>query len=265
MRFRIKIILLFVWTCTVMETAARRLTEFLPTKGRPRTAIIVCPGGSYCWLSKKTEGTEVAHWLNENGIAAYVLHYPTAGWAAFAWHTRLLFRGRQHPDQFDAINAALREIRSKGYAHVGAMGFSAGGHLVLLAAEYAPRSIAPDFIAALYPVVSLSAPCTHRRSRRGLLGEYRRHDTSLCDSLSMEKHADRIDCPTFLINCEDDPIVNEHNAELMDSALTANRKPHYFHQYKTGGHGFGVDESKTSHEAIGWKQRFMAWLRQIFG
>lgn len=241
---------------------AQKLLEFLPSHASS-SAVIVCPGGSYCWLSKKTEGTDVARWLNDNGIAAYVLYYPTAGWAGFAWHTRMIFHGRQYPDQLNAIAEALRKVKAKGYAHVGAMGFSAGGHLVLNAAEYLPHDQAPDFVVPIYPVVTMSNPCVHRRSRRGLLGEYRWHKKEICDSLSMEMHADRIECPVFMINCKDDPIVNFHNSELMDSALTANGKPHLYHQYATGGHGFGVNADKTSKEAIGWKILFLKWFHDL--
>ena len=80
----------------------------------------------------------------------------------------------------------------------------------------------------------------------------------------MELHADRISCPVFLMNCKDDPIVDHRNAELMDSALTAHRKPHLYLQYATGGHGFGTTATKTSREAIGWKNRFLEWLKHLF-
>ena len=64
-----------------------------------------------------------------------------------------------------------------------------------------------------------------------------------------------------MINCTDDPIVNHHNAELMDSALTVNRVPHFYRQYRTGGHGFGVNPRKTSEEAIEWKEEFLKWIK----
>lgn len=260
---RLSILLLIAgFLPSALSLSARRLQEFLPAKSTS-TAVVVCPGGSYCWLSKKTEGREVGQWLADHGIAAYVLYYPTAGWAGFALHSRWLFHGRQHPDQINALNRALEIVRSKGYRRVGAMGFSAGGHLVLQAAAYSPRNLSPDFVAPIYPVVSMSHPCVHRRSRRGLLGECRWRDKLVCDSLSMERHADRICCPVFMINCTDDPIVNHHNAELMDSALTVHRVPHFYRQYRTGGHGFGVNPRKTSEEAIEWKEEFLKWVKAI--
>lgn len=235
------------------------LYEYLPTQ-ECQTAVVVCPGGSYCWLSKKYEGSEVARWLNSQGIAAYVLHYPTAGWAGYAWHSRAVFGGPRYPDELNHLREAVREVRAKGYRHVGAMGFSAGGHLVLNAAE---EGFPLDFIVPMYPVVTMNEPYVHHRSRRGLMGEFRWKNATLRDSLSMELHADRIECPVFMVNCKDDPIVDYHNALLMDSALTVHGKPHYYKLYERGGHGFGATAEKTSPEAIGWKQDFISWLKTM--
>lgn len=260
-RLRYVILLLLPLLMWSMAAQAQRLTEYLPAV-KADIAVVVCPGGSYCWLSKKYEGSEVGKWLADNGIAAYVLEYPTAGWAAFAFHTRWFYRGHQHPDALNALSDAIRGIRQR-YRVVGAMGFSAGGHLVLSAAAYLPEELKPDFIVPVYPVVTFSHPSVHRRSRRGLLGEHRWHDKVMCDSLSMERHADRIDCPVLLINCKDDPVVNYRNSELMDSALTANNKPHRYIQYATGGHGFGTTPERTTAEAILWKKEFLEWFQQI--
>ena len=41
----------------------------------PVPAVVVCPGGAYLHLSYKTEGTEIAEWLQGLGIAAFVLKY----------------------------------------------------------------------------------------------------------------------------------------------------------------------------------------------
>ena len=142
---------------------------------------------------------------------------------------------------------------------IGLMGFSAGGHLVMHAAEQlAGTKKAPAFVAPLYPVVSMTHPCTHKRSRRGLLGEF--PSQQMKDSLSLEHHIPK-DCPpVFLMNCNDDPVVHYHNAELLDSALTVHNIPHHYEHYSTGGHGFGVTSQKTTVEAIGWKHKFMEWL-----
>src|SRR5580658_9277469 len=47
--------------------------------GDPRiangTSVIICPGGSFCYLHIITEGADVARWLNKKGVSAFVLEY----------------------------------------------------------------------------------------------------------------------------------------------------------------------------------------------
>ena len=121
----------------------------------------------------------------------------------------------------------------------------------------------PSFIAAIYPVVSMSHPDSHKRSRRALLGEYKKYSRKMRDSLSIEKHV-TMDCPpVFLVNCKDDPIVKYHNSELLDSALTAQGITHRYIQYPTGGHGFGASETKGTAECRVWKREFLSWLKSL--
>jgi acetyl esterase/lipase len=52
------------------------LTAFLPEKSKVNgTAVVVCPGGGFFFLSWESEGTEVAEWLRARGVAAFVLKY----------------------------------------------------------------------------------------------------------------------------------------------------------------------------------------------
>mgnify|MGYP006362399169 FL=1 len=245
------------------------LTPYLVKGNTPAPAVIVCPGGSYFWHDMVNEGSKVAEWLNANGISAFVLRYRTAYVPAFITHFRLLFRGNRYPDALNDLRQSLRLVRHQAQefnidtTKIGVMGFSAGGHLVMSAVELLPRSEWPAFVVPVYPVVSFIDPCVHKRSRRGLLGDSRKHNKQLCDSLSLERHVPQ-DCPpVFLINCKDDPIVNHRNAELLDSALTAKNVPHKFIQYKTGGHGFGASEKKGSAECRQWKAEFIKWFRTL--
>ena len=251
--------------CWLLAVGAQaiNLKEFLPVGTTSETAIIVCPGGSYFWLDDEVEGDSVARSLTQNGIAAYVLRYRTGGVVPFITHSRLVIPGHQHPMPLNDVQEAMRQVRQKGYRRVGVMGFSAGGHLSLSAAIFGRGELRPDFIAPCYPVVTMSHPCVHKRSRRGLLGEWRKHSRQLRDSLSLEKHVTDDMPPVFLMNCVDDPIVDYRNSELMDSALTAHHVRHRYIQYRTGGHGFGTTWSKTSEEASHWFAEFLAWLREL--
>ena len=231
--------------------------------------IVVCPGGSYFWHDIETEGHDVGRWLQKNGINAFVLNYRTAYVSAFISHYRLLFRGNRYPDPQDDLCQAIHYIKAhaKEYSldstKIGVMGFSAGGHLAMSAAELFNRQYRPAFVVAIYPVVTMMESCVHKRSRRGLLGDSRTRNKVLREKLSLERHVTS-DCPpVFLVNCKDDPIVDYRNSELLDSALTAKNIDHQYIQFNTGGHGFGVSEQKGSAECRQWKSMFLEWIENI--
>ncbi len=244
------------------------LTPFL-VSGSNNPAIIVCPGGSYFWHDTENEGHLVAEWLQGNGISAFVLRYRTAYVPAFVTHYRYVFRGNRYPDPQDDLRQTLHYIRerSKDFGidvnRIGVMGFSAGGHLVMSSVELFDKSDWPAFIVPVYPVVTMIEKYVHKRSRRGLLGDSRVNNEELRDLLSLERHVPE-DCPpVFLVNCKDDPIVDYHNSELLDSALTAQGISHIYIQYQTGGHGFGASNTEGSPECRQWRQSFLDWFRQL--
>lgn len=259
-----------IWQGTTCKKKVE-MTAYL-AQGDHNKAVIVCPGGSYLWHDMDAEGHAVGKWLQKNGISAFVLHYRTAGFMAFFWHYRYLFRGVRYPDALNDLYQATLYIKEHAREYrvnpdsVGAMGFSAGGHLVMSAGEHLcplQEKLKLAFIAPIYPVVTMSEPCVHKRSRRALLGDNRKNNKKLRDSLSLERHVPD-DCPpVFLVNCKDDPIVKYHNSELLDSALTAHQIPHRYIQYQTGGHGFGASEEKGTAECRQWKVEFLTWLREL--
>ena len=244
------------------------MTAYL-AEGEGDTAVIICPGGSYFWHDMKNEGQLVAEWLRENGISAFVLKYRTAGTPAFVLRYRHLFRGVRYPDAQNDLSQALMIVRSKSKElgidprKVGAMGFSAGGHLVMTGAELLPRAERPSFVAAIYPVVTMTEECVHNRSRRALLGDNKKNNKALKQLLSLEQNVPD-DCPpVFLVNCVDDPTVHYHNSELLDSALSHKNIPHTYIQYKTGGHGFGASDVKGTTESRQWKDEFIKWIKTL--
>ncbi len=269
-----------IWAGTECKSTVT-LTPY-PAAGDNNIAIIVCPGGSYFWLDKKTEGVGVAQWLQSQGITAFVLEYRVGGIAGFITHYRLLSRGNRYPDMLMDVQRSIQLVRENARSYgidpnrLGVMGFSAGGHLTAMSGLFfdndllssvgiTPRvSLKPDFIAPIYPVVSLVDKSVHKRSRRGLLGEGKSISRVMKDSLSLERHVRADMPPTYLMNCVDDPIVDYHNSELLDSAMTAMDVPHRYVRYETGGHGFGATPEKTTPEAIAWREDFIDWLKKIF-
>ena len=257
------------------------LTPYVVEGNTDAPVVIVCPGGSYCWLDVKGEGIEVAEWLQSQGVSAFVLQYRTAGFGAYFTRYRYVARGNRHPDMICDIQRAIRYIRENAGSFginpdkLGVLGFSAGGHVALCSACFSgtdytdlPQgpsrvSLKPAFVGAIYPVVTMSGEYAHKRSRRGLLGEWGKSNKKLRESLSIEKHIPA-DCPPiFMANCKDDPVVDWHNSVLLDEALTNAGIEHTYIQYETGRHGFGVSEVYGSKESREWKLRFKEWLDSL--
>lgn len=264
-----------IWEGTACKASQVTLTAYLP-EGTPKAAVIVCPGGSYHWLDPHAEGDMVGEWLQREGYAAYVLRYRVAGKFEFVAKYRSFFRGNRHPDMICDLQRAIQLVRERYQGPVGVMGFSAGGHLAMSGAEFfgtsflsrygiEPKvSLRPDFVAPVYPVVTLrDSRYVHRRSRLGLLSEPRVKNQALMDSLSLELHVQPNTPPVFLVSCQDDPVVDYHNALLLDSALTVKHIPHRFLQFETGGHGFGADPSRQNEETSTWQQAFLDWLKLL--
>lgn len=246
-----------------------KLTPYI-VEGDNNIGVIVCPGGSYFWHDSETEGHDVAKWLNKNGISSFVLDYRTGTVPAFIFHHRYLFRGNRYPDPQDDLRQAIKIVRKNATefgvdsTKIGAMGFSAGGHLVMSSGELFDLQDRPNFIVPIYPVVTMTEACVHKRSRRGLLGDNQQNDAQLKDLLSLERHVPENCPPVFLVNCKDDPIVDYHNSILLDSALTSKNVKHEYLLYETGGHGFGASDTKGTAECRQWKERFIEWIKTIF-
>src|SRR5262245_46862238 len=60
----------------ILNVVNPTLTPYLPQSGKATgTGIIVAPGGAFVALAMDVEGNDVAHWVQEKGIAAFVLKY----------------------------------------------------------------------------------------------------------------------------------------------------------------------------------------------
>lgn len=272
-----------IWKGTPNESAHVTLKAYRAMEPQSGIAVIVCPGGSYYWLGDKIEGDDVATWLQSNGISAFVLRYRTAGEMAFIFRYRSNMVDNMHPVMLQDLQRSIQLLRENAVNYnidinkIGVMGFSAGGHLAMTSALFSSTnflspykitptvSLKPNFIVPIYPVVTFrDKRYAHRRSQRGLLGESKYMDKTMQDSLSIENHITSDTPPVFLVNCKDDPTVKYQNSILLDSALAANNVSHKYILYEKGGHGFGITASRTSSEAIGWKEEFLKWIKSLF-
>jgi acetyl esterase/lipase len=138
------------------------VTLFLPPKEKANgVAVIVIPGGGHKEIWITHEGYNVARWLNEKGIAAFVLKY------RLARDTNSTYTVEK--ETLADIQRAIRLVRNRAKdwnvdtAKIGVMGFSAGGEVAALSAmrfDYGNpnaidaidrKSSRPAFQALIYP------------------------------------------------------------------------------------------------------------------
>jgi acetyl esterase/lipase len=238
------------------------LTAYLPAANPTRTAVIVAPGGGYAHLSMQKEGSDIAHWLNAQGVAAFVLKYrlgPT-------YH---------HPVELGDAQRAIRTVRahaeSLGYAsdHIGVWGFSAGGHLAASAGtlfDAGPpasadaidkESARPDFLILAYPVITMDERYAHMGSRKMLLGDH--PEAAMLDLLSPEKHVTKDTPPTFIYSTTDDQTVPIMNSVMFYSALVSAKVPAEMHLFVHGPHGTGLAPGFP--DLKGWPDLLATWMR----
>ena len=236
--------------------------------GRKTAAVIICPGGSYHHLGMPHEGFASQEWFTSVGISAFVLRY------------RVAYNAHHHPEMLEDIQMAIAYVRAHAdewnidKERVGAIGYSAGGHLVTMAAAFGTESelaklgvmteerVRPDFVMPIYPVVSMQDDIAHRRSRKSLLN--RDQSPQRKDRYSMELNVPADMPPVFLLACRDDPVVLFENAVRLDAALSAQGVPHHFVAYESGGHGFGMKQNSAIMQAEHWNDAvLLPWLREI--
>ena len=200
------------------------------SKGTTDKAAIVCPGGGYTTLSKESEGTQIAHWLSENGVSAAVLFYNMPN-------------GKKDVPARDARQAVeyMRKHASElgGFTKLGIVGSSAGGHL---ASTIATHTDLVDFQILLYPVISMNPSITHRGSHDRLLGE--NPGKELEDQYSNEKRVTPKTPPALILFSADDKTVPPlTNAMAYADALMRNGVYVSLHCYPKGGHGWGFRDA----------------------
>ena len=232
------------------------------------SAIVICPGGGYGALAPH-EGREYARWLNEHGIAGFVLKY------------RLGSDGYRHPAMLQDAARAIRLVRANAAGwkldphRIGIIGSSAGVHLAstLLthfdagnpdAADAVERvSSRPDLGILCYAVITMGG-LTHQGSRNNLLGT--NPPPELVQDLSNELHVTRDTPPCFIWGTDEDKAVPIENSLLFAGALRKAGVPFDLHIYQKGGHGMGLgarqynpDDPAKLHP---WTGDCIFWLKE---
>ena len=245
------------------------LAVYLPSAKRSTgQAALIIPGGGYQAVVLEWEGTDVAKWLNANGIAAFVLKYrlPITANNIVRYKSPLQ----------DAVRA-IRLIRKNAEAwkinpqNIGVMGFSAGGHLASsLGTHYEEihyeetddvdsLSARPDFMVLVYAVISMEKEFTHIGSRRNLLGD--KPNKELKKYFSSENYVCENTPPTFLVHGSDDEVVDVRNSIAFYEALREKGVEVEMHLFAHGEHGFSLADGDTT---LGmWKNLCINWLKNL--
>jgi endo-1,4-beta-xylanase len=217
------------------------LTVFLPSPAKNTgTAVILAPGGGHRELWVMHEGENVARWLNERGIAAFVLRY------RLGREKGSPYKIAEHAlqDGQRAVRLVRAHAREWGVdpARVGMMGFSAGGEVVAMVAGHADAGSKE----AADPVDRESSRLAFQALiYSGPLGIVREKATSDMP-------------PAFILVGDEDnaaKVLVEHYQALRKAKVSAE-----LHVYAKTPHGFGYRPQKTARPVDIWLERFVGFL-----
>ncbi len=243
------------------------LEVYLPSKGNANgKAVVIFPGGGYQGLAYDWEGTDIAKWLNANGIAGIVVKY------RLPVSSSIITR---HVAPLQDAQRAIRIVRSKSEewnitGEIGVIGFSAGGHLASTLGTHFMTdtkgakdhienfNARPDFMVLLYPVISfLDHP--HKGSRDALLGKNQTED--LIKIYSNENQVTPSTPPTILIHSSDDKAVPVENSLSFYNALRQQNVPTEIHIFPNGGHGYSL--ALDNRHLHSWTSLVIEWIGQL--
>ncbi|WP_437609233.1 alpha/beta hydrolase [Erwinia sp. V71] len=222
-------------------------------------SVLIAGGGGYKRIQIGKESWPAARWLAARGYTAAILSYrlPGEGWRD---HNLVSLQDAQR---------ALRILRQRE-KRVSVLGFSAGGHLMGMAATRPgfrsypvtdPLDELPataDSAALIYPVITLEKPYTHTSAHKLLVGAGA--SAAANAAWSVQNYVTPHSPPFFLVQAENDPLSDPHNTLMMSASCEQNGVPVAMHRYATGGHGFGMGKAGTP-TAV-WPEQYEKWLHQ---
>jgi acetyl esterase/lipase len=245
-------------TRMVRNVVIPTVTMFKPAVGSANgTALIVAPGGAFSFLMVDYEGYDMARWLTEQGVTAFVLKYRLAHTpetdADMSAFVQNLFNVLPHPgptvetppvgtaaieeartwaeeDGRQAIRFVRQHAAQWGIApnRIGIAGFSAGGGVVMGAVMQHDAQSRPDFAAPIYAGYRTATPVPPDAP------------------------------PLFVALTDDDRLVAPISGARLYEAWHAAGKPVELHIFAGGGHGFGMKKQNLPSDS--WIDLFKTWL-----
>ena len=218
----------------IMNVVTPTLTLFLPEKHKATgTGIIVAPGGACVALAIDYEAISVARWLQEKGIAAFVLKYriPEKKGEGIPADLNMDEACKYGiADGIQAVKVVRQHASEWGISpdKVGFLGFSAGAMVTSGALLQPDAAARPNFAAPIYG---------------GPFGV-------------MPPIAARLP-PIFMAWAQDDELALNAVNKFYDALKAAGIKPEV-HIYSAGHHGFGMKKQGTTSDH--WIDEFFFWL-----
>ena len=203
------------------------IVAFLPGKDQATgAAMIVCPGGGFTVNYYTKEGANVAQWLADHGIAAFVLKYRLVHFARNSEEAFYSITGSPAPVYTPEEQAALEVHRPVARA----LGYDDGrAAIAYVRAPAADFGIDPDRIGFLTSDVALNHT---PESRPNLVAPIYGAATQLPETLPDDA------APLFVAAPEID-LFNGLTGIDMVSAWRKAQIPAEAHNFACEGHGFG--------------------------
>ena len=203
-------------------------------------AIVVVPGGGYVRVATVKEGYATATWLNDLGYTVFVVQYRVPN---------------KREGALQDIQRAIKMVRSNAKKYridaknIGAMGFSAGAHLVALASMGENEQT--------YPAQD-SADAVSSRPNKAIIIYPGYLDGGPDRSLSPGLKASKETVPTFIFQAMDDNSAPSSFA--LAQALRKAGASVELHMVPVGGHGYGLYKGNKAAEA--WPVYLQMWLKE---
>jgi acetyl esterase/lipase len=217
----------------VFNVVTPTMTAYLPDPAKATgTAIIIAPGGAFVALAMDLEGRDAARWLQERGIAAFVLKYRIMEKREEGIPSMNMEEAGKYgvADGIQAVKVLRKQAAKWRIApnRIGFMGFSVGAMVTSGALLQANAAARPDFAALIYggpfgaiPTIPKTLP------------------------------------PIFLTWAQDDAMALDYVVKFHDALELAGHKPEV-HVFSSGGHGFGMKKQGKSSDH--WIDALYFWL-----